>query len=169
MNAHADIEHDMEGEAPDMHLETLFGDCRDAMLLRIQTMKTSWALCNESEQTEIINGLELAAKSIVRAAVREVTRNEFPHAVVTLGEVKIKGEKGIEGKIVCSNIEHNRNVLGDHVGSMVQLVMVDSEEFMGERNPAEADPDQADWLNCPDHEDGDDEEPRGLPKPEDFD
>jgi hypothetical protein len=40
---------------------------------------------------------------------------------------------------------------------------------MGERNPAEADPDQADWLNCPDHEDGDDEEPRGLPKPEDFD
>lgn len=167
MNAPANIEHDMEGDAPDMQLETLFGDCRDAMLQRIQTMKTSWSLCNEAEQAEIINGLELAAKSIVRAAVREVTRHDFAHAVVTLGEVKIKGEKGIEAKITCANIEHNRTVLGEHVGSMVQVVMIDSEDFMNERGPAKPDPDQKSWL---DGQDGDDpDSPRGLPKPEDFD
>ena len=40
MNAHADIEHDMEGDAPDMNLETLFGDCRDAMLLIACTILT---------------------------------------------------------------------------------------------------------------------------------
>ncbi|MDK3016527.1 hypothetical protein [Pseudodonghicola flavimaris] len=169
MNAHAEIHHDMEGPEPDLHLDTLFGDCRDAMLLRIQTMKTSWPLCNEAEQAEIINGIELAARNIVRAAVREVTRHEFPHAVVTLGEVKIKGEKGIEGKITCANIEHNRNVLGDHVGTMVQLVMIDSEDFMGEQGPAEADPDQKDWLRDADEEDDDGDEPLGLPSPEDFD
>lgn len=168
MNAQPEIHHDMEGPEPDLNLETLSGDCRDAMLMRIQSMKTSWSLCNEAEQAEIINGIELAAKSIVRAAVREVTRHEFPHAVVTLGEVKIKGEKGIEGKVTCQNIEHNRNVLGDHVGTMVQLVMIDSEEFMGERAPAEADPDQKDWLSEVGEGCGDDD-PKALPKPEDFD
>lgn len=167
MNARANIEHDMEGQEPEMQLDTLFGDCRDAMLQRIQTMKTSWALCNEAEQAEIINGLELAAKSIVRAAVREVTRHEFDHAVVSLGEVKIKGEKGIEAKITCSNIEHNRSVLGEHVGSMVQIVMIDSEDFMNARSEAKPTPDQGDWLQAAEDED-DDDAPRGLPKPEDF-
>ncbi len=168
MNAHAGFEHDMEGEAPDIELETMFGDCRDAMLSRMKHMKTSWPLLNEAEQAEIINGLEMAAKHIVRGAVRAVTKHEFPHAVVELGEVKIGGSKGIEAKISCQNIELNRNVLGDHVGQMVPIVMIDSDQFMGQREPATAEPDQADWLRDAPAEEPEESEPRGLPKPEDF-
>lgn len=174
MNARADIHHDMEGQDDDLALETLRGDIRDAMLSRIRHMKTSWSLCTEAEQAEIVNGLELAAKNLVRGVVRELSAHEFPHAVVTLGEVKIGGSKGIEAKITCQNIEVNRNTLGDHVGQMVQVVMIDSENFMGEREPAEVQPDQSDMFGGqPEGEgegadDGEDEERRQLPKPEDF-
>lgn len=168
MNAHAGFEHDMEGDIPDIQLETMFGDIRDAMLSRMKHMKTSWGLLTEAEQAEIINGIELAAKHIVRGAVRAVTKHDFPHAVVELGEVKIGGTKGIEAKISCQNIELNRNVLGDHVGQMVQIVMIDSDQFLGERAPASAEPDQADWLRDAPTEEAEEGEPLGLPKPEDF-
>ena len=179
MNARAEIHHDMEGGEDDLQLDTLRGDIRDAMLNRIRHMKTSWALCNEAEQAEIVNGLELAAKNLVRGVVRQLTAHEFPHAVVTLGEVKIGGTKGIEAKITCPNIELNRNVLGDHVGEMVQIVMIDSDKFMGEKSEAEIQPDQSDmFAGSPDEDDseqgdddegGDEGEPRQLPKPSDFD
>ena len=173
MNAHAEIHHDMEGKVDDLQLETLSGDVRDAMLSRIRMMKTSWALCTEAEQAEIANGLELAAKNLVRGAVRLLTAHEFPHAVVTLGEVKIGGSKGIEAKLTCQNIELNRNVLGDHVGQMVQVVMIDSDSFIGERDGVDIQPDQGDMFGAaPEDGEGDDEEEgdqRQLPKPSDFD
>ena len=61
-----------------------------------------------------------------------------------LGEIKIVGgdKSRIEGKVVAANVSQNREVLGDHVNTTVQLVCVDSETFMGERAPAEVDPDQ---------------------------
>lgn len=171
MNAHTEIHHDMEGQEDDLHLDTLMGDIRDAMLSRIRHMKTSWGLCTEAEQAEIANGLELAAKQLVRDVVRQLTAHEFPHAVVSLGEVKIGGSKGIEAKINCQNIELNRNVLGDHVGQMVQIVMIDSDKFMGERDPADIQPDQGDMFGTAPAYDSDEEEgdQRQLPKPEDFD
>lgn len=173
MNARAEIHHDMEGAEPVLQLDTLRGDIRDAMLSRIKHMKTSWPLLTEAEQAEIVNGLELAAGHLVRAVVRELTAHEFPHAVVSLGEVKIGGTKGIEAKITCQNIEVNRNTLGDHVGQMVQIVMIDSDKFMGEREPADVQPDQGDMFAAPPAEDEaeaeDPDAPRGLPKPSDFD
>ncbi|MBM3606568.1 MAG: hypothetical protein FJX25_18215 [Alphaproteobacteria bacterium] len=173
MNAQAEIHHDMEGQEDDLQLDTLMGDIRDAMLSRIRHMKTSWSLCTEAEQGEIANGLELAAKQLVRGVVRQLTAHEFPHAVVTLGEVKIGGTKGIEAKITCQNIEVNRNTLGDHVGQMVQIVMIDSDKFLGERSSPDIQPDQSDMFGtAPEGEDGDDGkegERRGLPKPSDFD
>ena len=171
MNAHAEIHHDMEGQGDDLQLDTLRGDIRDAMLNRIRHMKTSWGLCTEAEQAEIANGLELAAGHLVRSVVRQLTAHEFPHAVVTLGEVKIGGTKGIEAKITCQNIEVNRNTLGDHVGEMVQIVMIDSDKFMGERDPADIQPDQGDMFGTPPEDGADDEEGDrpGLPKPSDFD
>lgn len=171
MNAHAEIHHDMEGQGDDLQLDTLRGDIRDAMLNRIRHMKTSWGLCTEAEQAEIVNGLELTAGHLVRSVVRQLTAHEFPHAVVTLGEVKIGGTKGIEAKITCPNIEVNRNTLGDHVGEMVQIVMIDSDKFMGERDPADIQPDQGDMFGASPEDGADDEEGDrpGLPKPSDFD
>jgi len=126
----------------DIDVATLSGDLRDAMLTRFRLLKRPFGELSQQEQTEIANGLDLAARDLVRKAVREITRTEFEHVVITLGEVKIKGEKGIEAKITCPNIEHNRSILGEHVGDMVTLLMIDSDRFLQERGPAQIDKDQ---------------------------
>lgn len=138
------IHHDMEGEIGDLDLSTLSGDLRDEMLNRIKHLKATWGFLSQGEQQEVANGLELFAKNLVRRSVHLVTRQPFPHAAVQLAEMKIKGGKYIEAKIVCTNIEHNRSVLGEHIGQHVQIVMIDSDTFMGERSPAKTDPDQPD-------------------------
>lgn len=126
----------------EIDVNTLSGDLRDAMLTRFRLLKRPFSELSQQEQTEVANGLDLAARDLVRKAVREVTKTDFEHVVITLGEVKIKGEKGIEAKITCPNIEHNRSILGEHVGDMVTLVMIDSESFLAERGPAQIDKDQ---------------------------
>lgn len=128
----------------DPDLDTLMGDMRDAMLQRIRTLKKPWAQMSEGEQYDCANGIELAAKDMIRKTVRLLNKFEWPHAVVELGEVKIGGTKGIEAKITCSNIALNRNVLGEHVGTQIMLLMVDSDTFMAERAPARVDKDQPD-------------------------
>lgn len=133
---------DTKIDIEELKIDTLAGDLRDAMLMRVRDMKRPWSMLTEAEQRELAAGLDMAARHLVRGAIHLLTDYEFPRAVVTLGEVKIKGEKGIEAKIGCANIEHNRQVLGEHVGDHVLMLMVDSETFMGEREPAKIDPDQ---------------------------
>lgn len=141
-------DHTPEGDAPhvpagdQLEIETLAGDLRDEMLKRIRTMNRPWSLLTEDEQRDLASSLELFANEIVRGAVRLIADYEWPRAVVHIGEVKIRGEKGIEVKIGAANIEHNRNVLGDHVGDEAMLLMIDSEAFMGSRGPVRIDPDQ---------------------------
>jgi hypothetical protein len=137
-------------EADDLRLETLSGDLRDILLMNIRDMKRPWSLLTEDEQRDLAGRLELGANDLIRRIVRMVTDFDFPQAVVALGEVKIKGEKGIEAKISCANIEHNRSTLGEAVGDMVLLLCVSSDQFMNERAPAAIDPDQAS-LGVEDH------------------
>lgn len=131
-------------DIPEMQIESLAGDLRDAMLMRVRDIKRPWSMLTEEEQRDLANGMELASRQLVRGAVRLLTAWDWPRAVVHLGEIKIVGgdKSRIEGKIVADNIEVNRNTLGDHVNSTVMLVMVDPETFMGEKGPAEVDPDQ---------------------------
>lgn len=131
-------------DAPDFNpeLDTLMGDLRDVMLGRIRTTRKPWEQMSEDEQIDFANGIELAAKDIIRRIVRLLNDFPWPHTAVELGEVKIGGTKGIEAKITCANIEHNRTVLGEHVGQHIMVLMVDSDRFMAHRAPVEIKPDQ---------------------------
>ncbi|PQO23378.1 hypothetical protein C2I36_08000 [Rhodobacteraceae bacterium WD3A24] len=129
----------------ELEIETLAGDVRDAVLTRVRDLKRPWSMLTEEEQRDLANGFELMANDLVRNAVRMLNDHEWPFTVVKLGDVKIAGgDKGIEAKITASNIEHNRTVLGDHVGDYCTIMMVDSEAFMGEREAPPIDPDQPD-------------------------
>lgn len=131
-------------DAPDFdpELGTLMGDMRDAMLQRIRTLQKPWAQMTEAEQTDCANGIELAARDMIRKTVRLVNKHEWPHAVVKLCEIKIGGTNGIDIKMTCPNIAVNREVLGDHVNTEVMVVMADSETFMAAKAPAQIDKDQ---------------------------
>lgn len=130
--------------ADDMKIDTLAGDLRDALLTRVQQMKRPWSMLTEDEQRDLVEGLGMMSRELVRQTVRLFDEWEWPHTVVRLGEIKIVGgdKARIEGKVTAANIEHNRNVLGDHVNDFVMLVCVDSEAFMGERAEPQIDPDQ---------------------------
>ncbi len=136
-----DVEAD---DAPDFdpELGTLMGDMRDAMLMRIRTLQKPWAQMTEAEQTDCANGIELAARDMIRKAVRLMNKHEWPSCVVTLAEMKIGGTNGIDIKMTCPNIAVNREVLGDHVKTEVMVVFSDSDTFMAERAPAQIDKDQ---------------------------
>ncbi len=135
-----------QNDAPEYEpeLETLMGDLRDVMLGRIRATQKPWEQMTEAEQNDLANGLELAAKDIIRRTVRLLNNFDWPHTAVELGEVKIGGSKGIEAKITCANIEHNRTVLGEHVGDHIMVLMVDSDRFMAHRAPVDIKPDQPD-------------------------
>lgn len=156
----AQDETDQTDDAPDFdpELGTLMGDMRDAMLQRIRTLQKPWAQMTEQEQGDCANGIELAARDMIRKTVRMLNRHEWPHTVVELAEMKIGGTKGIEAKIACANISHNRETLGDHVGTQVMLVMVDSETFMAQRAPARIDKDQPELAIPPAEADEDNED-----------
>lgn len=147
-----------EDDSPDFdpELGTLMGDMRDAMLSRIRTLQKPWAQMTEAEQTDCANGIELAARDMIRKTVRLVNRHEWPSCVVTLAEMKIGGTNGIDIKMTCPNITEYRNVLGEHVKTQVMVVFADSETFMADRAPAQIDKDQPDL----ELEDGD-----GVPDP----
>lgn len=139
-------ETEAEDRITDLQLDTLSGDLRDAMLMQFRDVNTAWSAMSEERQRELGAAMELAAKDLVRKAVRLLTDHSFARCVVQLGEIKIVGgdKSRIEGKIVAHNVSENREVLGDHVNTTVQLVCIDSTEFMGERGPANVDPDQPD-------------------------
>jgi len=132
------------GKITELHIETLAGDLRDAMLMRIRAINMPWSMMTQEKQSDLANGLDLAARDLVRGAVRLLTDFDFPRAVVTLGDVKIIGgdKARIEGKITAPNIFDYRELLGEHVGDTVMILMVDSEAFMAARAPVKTDPDQ---------------------------
>lgn len=79
----AEAEHD---DAPEFNpkLETLCGDLRDVMLGRIRTTRKPWEQMTEAEQTDLANGLQLAASDMVRRMVRLMTSYDWPHAPVDI-------------------------------------------------------------------------------------
>ena len=117
----------------DLSLSTLTGDIRDVMLGHIRQRPKPWQQMTGEEQREIVNSVTMASNNLVRQVVQMFTAYDFPRAVVTLGDMKIKADKKIEAKITCANIENYRETLGEHVGDSVMILMVDSERFMGAR------------------------------------
>ena len=137
-------------DAPDYdpELGTLMGDMRDVMLQRIRTLQKPWQQMTEQEQTDCANGIEFGARDIIRKTVRLLNKHDWPHSVVSLGQVTITGDKGIKAQIECANIQHNRDVLGGHVGQRVMVMMVDSDTFMAARAPVKIDKDQPEIPKC---------------------
>jgi hypothetical protein len=134
--------HQMDDDS--IKLDTLSGDIRDVLLGHFRNQPKSWPEMAADDQRMVANAFTAAANELVRKVVQVFTSYEFPRAVVTLGEVKIKGEKGIEAKIGCPNIEHYRSILGQHVGQNIMVLMVDSETFMNSRAPVKIEDDQPD-------------------------
>lgn len=133
----ADIEtppHVHAYDAGEFHpeLHKLEGQMRDFMLTRIKNNWKPWQQMTVDEQQDLVNAIEMQARDTIRGTVRALNDYEWPHCMVTLGQVTIKGaEKGIEGKISTSMDPESLAFLGQHVEKRVMIVVTDAEAFFG--------------------------------------
>lgn len=165
-----------DGATITLDTSTLRGDLRDAMLGQIRAMPRTWQASTEDEQREIASVIDSAAGHFIHEAMKLLTDYDAPRAVVKIIEIKISGnDKPLDIKCAAANAEENRNVLGDHVGGYVVMLMTDEETFMGERSAVHIDPDQGELpTDVPPHLKTEEDEPEreepaetlALPAPE---
>lgn len=133
----------VDGETLDLHAESLTGDIRDVIIGLLRAMTVGWSILPEKDQRERIDLARRTAESLVRQCLNLVTHHDFPHVPVTVD--KFGSNKGVM-HVALSAISEDANVVrvNRHVNRAAVLLLVDAEEFIGERAPARVDPDQAD-------------------------
>ncbi len=125
--------------------ETLSGDIRDALLTHVRSIKVPWTMLAEDEQQDAINAIAQTAETAVRAAARIIAQRGFQHVIVTTGKWTVK--EGVKLECDASATLENINSLAQHGSGAAVLVLVDPQEFFGERAPAKPDKDQPDLID----------------------
>jgi hypothetical protein len=121
-------------------IQKLEGQIRNFLLDRIKNNWKPWQQMTVDEQQQLVNAVEQQARDTIRGTVRAVNNYEWAHCTVVLGQVTLKGgDKGIEAKITCSNVDENRNFLGEHVDKHVLILSTDAETFFGARDKVKYD------------------------------
>ena len=121
---------------------TLTGDIRDFILnqLKFQQNKLPWNQRSEAEQKETIASVEAAVQAQVKRAVECIASRGLKTIRATLEQVVIK--EGIKAQITLLRSDEQRHLLIDSTGSSIMIIVADTDEFTGEREPAEVQPDQ---------------------------
>lgn len=119
--------------------EMIAGGIRDYMLKRYQEYKKPWDGLSESEQRSLSTELGERAKELVREAIRVTAAKGFPVLTAKLEQITVKD--GIKGVLQLSQIDPERHILIDAVGSHVMVICADKEEYYGEVADAEITPD----------------------------
>lgn len=138
----ADPEHVHAYDAGELNpeIQKLEGQIRNFLLDRIKNNWKPWQQMTVDEQQQLVNAIEMQARDTIRGTVRAVNDYEWAHCTVVLGQVTLKGgDKGIEAKITCSNVDENRNFLGEHVDKHVLILSTDAETFFGARDKVKYD------------------------------
>lgn len=121
---------------------TLVGDVRTFMLDRMKSQPKLWRLMTQEEQSDEINATQEAAENMVRKAVELAAAKGRKMITATLESIAVKD--GIKAVIKLSKMDEQRHELMDAQGHTVMLAVADAEEFMGEKEPEEPEPNQPD-------------------------
>lgn len=122
--------------------DTLVGDLRDALLGKVRSMKKPWEKMSESEQRDTVEQLTNAAKHLTKNAVLAIAANgrNTIHAKL----VSFNGKDGLKAIVEMPMTDEALLQLAHATGRSILLVASGHEQYEGERNPAEIDPDQGD-------------------------
>jgi phosphoribosylformylglycinamidine (FGAM) synthase-like enzyme len=143
-----EIHEDATLEACELAAETLTGDIRDFILqrLRHEQDKRPWDKRSEAEQRDTIHAVETSVREHVTRAVEIIAAGGLKTIKATLSQVTIKD--GIKGQLEVSKFDEQRHRLTDAVGSTVLIVVADTDQFSGEREPVAVNPDQGDLVKA---------------------
>lgn len=135
--------HDL---AVPMAAETLKGDFRSVLLEFIKHLPKPWAKSSEGEQKSLIARADQCSEEVIHKAVMLIAARERKHVTARVKKVSIT-DKGCEltfdGLPATDSAALNVALLQ---GKRVLLIDASATEFLGERAPAKADPDQPDLL-----------------------
>ena len=132
-------------------LDTLAGDIRDWMLerLRWEQDKRPWTERSEDEQQNTIDEAFAHSKLIVSRAVRMIAADKRDPISARVKDVKADGDK-IQASVIIDKTDPDRHALFDAAGSSVFMMVIDPEDYEGEREPHPINPDQGELQIDPD-------------------
>lgn len=125
--------------------KTLLGDLRDRMLQEFRRRDKPWSELPEKEQRRLNSDVEQIARECVRNAIKITHGRGHQTLPVTVGDINTKGDFVIS-KLTALRSRDNIIALAE-AGSCT-LVMLDHDQFMGERAPAEVMKDQPDLTEA---------------------
>lgn len=128
-----------------LDVDTLAGDLRDTILGWFRESKAAWGATPEMEQRAIIDAIGSGCRQLVRRTVLMLAERDFDSCRVVIGDARAKATKdgvAIEMKAATVYSDEAMAFLAGRVGSVAMIVGADAGDYMGEREPAEADPDQ---------------------------
>jgi hypothetical protein len=126
---------------------TLAGDIRDTLLDLFKTRPKPWSKMVEDEQQDVARALEYAARELVNKTVEIVKAAGKDNPVKAILEgyadkgdikatVKVKTVGDDEALAAVAQLHQMR-------GKLILLTLASPADYMGERSPADTDPDQA--------------------------
>jgi ASC-1-like (ASCH) protein len=120
--------------------ETMFGDLRDLVLELFKDRRKSWQEMTQEDQRNIVTRVETVVRSSVHQAVHLIAVRGHDSVRALLEQVNVKDE--IKAVLKCSKSDQLRHQLMDSAGDEVFIVIPKAWDLMGQRQPAETEPDQ---------------------------
>lgn len=142
MPKHDNLAIELEDNDPLIELasETLRGDIRDSLLNWFKAQPKAWPFLAEREQKDLAMAVDSFAYSLIKQAARIIAAGERPTIVARLVEYKEKD--GVEAKLKLASTGEVVAQLHEACGQDVLLVATGADDFTGERDGPEIDPDQ---------------------------
>ena len=125
----------------ELALDTLTGDVRDALLTHIRSMENPWSKMSERAQQEKIDAVSNMGRSLVTRAAYIVGARGFEHLGITIGKFTAK-DGTLKAEFETAQTHLSLVALADMQGRRSLLVLVDPDEYDGEKEPAKPDKDQ---------------------------
>lgn len=130
-------------ETTKLALETLSGDVRDALLTHIRGMEYPWSKLSEAKQGDKIYAATSMATDLVRRVAHIVGANGLDHIGITIGKFTA-ADGTIKAQFETAQTHESLVKISDMQGRRSLLVLVDPDDYSGERTPAKPDKDQPD-------------------------
>lgn len=128
-------------EAMDLAAATLKGDVREVLLHNFKNAKKPWPALSQDEQEQIVENFDNQAEELIRNICDVIASKGQESILVTLSGVASK-DSDIVAKIKTKKTPESWAAMGAVDGYPVTLIINSADQYMGQRGPAETQPDQ---------------------------
>lgn len=131
----------------DLQIETLTGDIRDSLLTHVRSMGEPWQWMTEDQQADKIHAVSAMADTLVRRAAQIIATRGFNSVMITVGKITVTDKGEVKSEVSCPSITDSVVHLMNRQNRPSLLILVDPDDYAGERQEAKPTPDQPDLID----------------------